>query len=104
MSEYLVKIFLILFICSGLLSLVGGVYLKVHSAKSSSNPTKVRALAHKYLLRGFTTELLSLLAYTLVIKGLLAPGLVLIMLVALFLCIEFIIVRALNLNVPVSRR
>jgi hypothetical protein len=102
-SEHSVKIFLILFICLGLYGLIVGVYLKI-SAVKSPNPARVRVMARKYLLRGIATALLSLLAYVLVLGGLLAPWLILVVLVALLMVIEVIIVRALNLNVTISEQ
>ena len=44
------------------------------------------------------------MAYALIIKGLLAPWLILIILVALLLGIEFLIARTVNLNVPVNEQ
>ena len=104
MSEYSVKMFLILFICSGLWSLIVGVYLQISAVKSSPTPTRVRLRARKYLMRGITTEVLSLCAYVLVLSGALAPGLILVGLASLLVGIEFLIVRALNLNVPVKEQ
>jgi len=103
-SENAVKIFLILFICSGLWSLIVSLYLKMRAVKSSPNPARVRILARKYLLRGIATELLSLVAYLLVFRGSFAPRLILVTLAALLLGIEFIIVRALNLKAPMSEQ
>ena len=104
MSEYSVKIFLILFSCSGLLSLIAGVYLKVRKTKRSRDPKRVRTLARKYLWRGVSSVTLSLVAYASVTKGMFAPWLILIMLVALLPCIEFLIARAMHLNIPVKER
>ena len=102
MSEHSVKIFLILLICSGVMSLMVSAYLRISEVKRSPNPARVRLLARKYFLRGSVTELLSLLAYFLVLREWLAPSAILLGLAAILLGIEFLIVRLLKLNAAVD--
>jgi hypothetical protein len=101
-SDQSTKIFLILFICSGLLSLFASAYMRFSEGKGSSDPGRVRTLSRKFLWRGVSTEVLSLIAYALLISGRLTPWLILIVLVALVLGIEFLIARTLNLSGTVN--
>lgn len=104
MSEYSVKAFLILLMCSGLLSLFAGTYLKISAIKRSSDPGRVRTLAYKYLWRGISAEVLSLVAYVLFIRGVISSWVILLALAAVLLGIEFFIERGQKPNVSVSER
>ena len=104
MSEYSVKIFLIFFLCSGLLSLFAGIYLRVYEIRRSRDPKRVGTLARRSLWRGVSTTTLSLVAYASVVTGMFAPWLILITLAVLLLGIQFLIARTLNLKIPVNEQ
>jgi hypothetical protein len=101
---YSVKIVLIFFVCSGIFNLLAGTYLGF-TKKRTVEPTKLQASWPKLLLRGISTEVLSLTAFMIFRRGLFGPWYVLIVFMALIAGTEFLIAMVLNRSlVPSGNR
>ena len=96
MFEYnAIKIVLVFFIFSGILNLLGGTYLGF-SKRGTARPTKLQASGSKLLLRGISTEVLSLVAYGLFRRGLFEPWQIFVVFMVLIGGTELLIARILN--------